>query len=57
MALNLVHDIVVPPAQGRAVEVLQSQVLRIQVIEAPQLGDAAFFNLHNFKEQFHVGQS
>ena len=57
MALDFIHDIVIPPSQGRAVEVLQGQVLRIQVIEAPQLGDAAFFNLHNFKEQFHVGQT
>ncbi len=55
--MELVEDVIVPAKHGRAVEVRQGQVLRVRVIEAPQLGDAAFFNLHNFKEQFHVGQT
>lgn len=57
MERRVVQDIIVPAQEGRALEVRAGQVLRIYLIEAPQLGDAAFFNLHNFKEQFHVGQS
>jgi uncharacterized protein YcgI (DUF1989 family) len=54
---SVVQEVIVPAAEGRSLEVKKGQVLRIYIIEAPQLGDAAFFNLHNLKEQFHVGQT
>ena len=57
MARRVIHDFVVPARTGRAVEVMQGQVLRIHLVEDKQVGDCAFFNLHDRREAFHVGQS
>ena len=56
-AWRIVHDIVIPTGRGHALVVKRGQVLRIHVLEAPQVGDCAFFNAHDYREQFHVGQS
>ena len=57
MERNVVQDLVIPAKEGRAVEVKKGQVLRLYVVEAPQVGDCAFFNAHDYKETFHVGQT
>lgn len=50
-------DLVVPAKHGRACLVKKGQVLRIHLIEGQQVGDCAFFNADDPREQFHVGQS
>ena len=57
MAQRVIHDFVIPARTGRAVEVMKGQVLRIHLVEDKQVGDCAFFNLHERREAFHVGQS
>ena len=60
MARRVIHDFVIPARTGRAVEVMEGQVLRIHLVEDKQVGDCAFFNLQDLddrREAFHVGQS
>ena len=57
MERKVIQDLIIPAKEGRAVEVKKGQVLRIYVVEAPQVGDCAFFNAHDYKETFHVGQT
>ena len=57
MARRVIHDFVIPARTGRAVEVMKGQILRIHLVEDKQVGDCAFFNLHDHREVFHVGQS
>jgi uncharacterized protein YcgI (DUF1989 family) len=57
MARSLRRDLIIPAREARALEVAKGQVLRIYVVEGPQVGDCAFFNAHDYKETFHVGQS
>ena len=57
MNRRLLQDVVIPAGHGQAFEVQRGQVLRIHIVAAPQVGDCVFFNAHDFKEQFHVGQS
>jgi uncharacterized protein YcgI (DUF1989 family) len=57
MPRRIVHDIVIPAKYGRACLVKKRQILRIHLIEGQQVGDCAFFNADDPREQFHVGQS
>ena len=57
MARRVIHDFVIPARHGRAVEVMRGQILRVHLVEDKQVGDCAFFNLHDRREAFHVGQS
>jgi hypothetical protein len=57
MPHRLVQDITIPAKHGRACLVKRGQILRIHLIEGQQVGDCAFFNADNPREQFHVGQS
>ena len=57
MAMRIIEDIVVPARHGRACLVRKGQILRIHLIEGQQVGDCAFINADNPREQFHVGQS
>jgi len=57
VARRTVRDFVIPAREGRAVEVMKGQILRIHLVEDKQVGDCAFFNLHDHREAFHVGQS
>lgn len=52
-----VTSVHIPAGHGRAVEVRRGEVLRISVIEGPQVADATFLSLDNYREGFHVGQS
>ena len=54
---RIVEDIVIPAREGAACRVEAGQVLRIHLIEGQQVGDCAFFNADNPREQFHVGQT
>ena len=57
MAYRVVQDIVVPAGHGRACRVERGQILRIHLIEGQQVGDCAFLNADDPREQFHVGQT
>lgn len=50
-------DFLIPARYGRAFEVKQGQVLRIQPAEDGQVGDCVFYNARDRREWFHVGQS
>jgi len=54
---RIVEDFVIPAEHGGACLVKKGQVLRIHLIEGQQVGDCAFFNADDPKEQFHVGQT
>jgi len=51
------EDFVIPAGQGRAFLVPRGAVLRIHLVEDKQVGDCCFFNAHDRREVFHVGQS
>ena len=57
MERRTVQDFVIPAGRAKAFLVKQGQVLRIYQVEGKQAGDCAFFNAHDYKEVFHVGQS
>lgn len=57
MKRRLVEEFVVPARHGAACRVEQGQILRIGQVEGQQVGDCAFFNADNHREQFHVGQT
>ena len=54
---ELISDTIIPARYGRAFEVERGQVLRIYLPEGSQVGDCVFLNAHDYREQFHVGQS
>ncbi|MGH7006135.1 MAG: DUF1989 domain-containing protein [Alphaproteobacteria bacterium] len=57
MQRRIVESFVIPAQHGGACRVKKGQVLRIHLVEGQQVGDCAFFNADDPKEQFHVGQS
>lgn len=57
MQRKIVQSIVVPAKHGGACRVKRGQILRFHLIEGQQVGDCAFFNADDPKEQFHVGQT
>jgi len=52
-----VSEFVIPAREGRAFEVSKGQVFRINQITGGQVGDCVFYNAHDYREMFHVGQS
>lgn len=57
MPERIVHDHVIPAKAGHACRVERGQILRIYQTEGEQVGDCAFFNADDPREQFHVGQT
>ena len=57
MERKVIQDEVIPAEHGMAFEIKRGQVLRIYQVEEKQVGDCAFFNAHDYKEFFHVGQT
>ncbi len=54
---ELLHEQVIEPGTGKALEVLQGQFLRIEQIEGGQCLDFNCFNLHDYKEFMHTGRT
>ncbi len=54
---EVIEDFVIPATTGHAVKIPRGHRLRISLVEGPQVGDCAFFNAADPREQFHVGQS
>ncbi len=57
MQRKLAQDFIIPAKIGKVFEVKRGQVLRIYQVEDRQVADCAFFNAHDYKEVFHVGQT
>ena len=54
---QVIQDAVIPASHGAAFEVKKGQVLRIYQVERKQVADCTFFNAHDHREVFHVGQT
>ncbi len=54
---ELLHEVVIEPGTGKALELLRGQVLRIEQIEGAQCADFNCFNLHDYREHFHTGRT
>ena len=50
-------DFIIPAREARAFVVPRGAHLRIHLLEDKQVGDCCFFNAHDHREVFHVGQS
>ena len=57
MQRQVIQEIIIPAGHGAAVEVKKGEVLRIYLVEDRQVGDCVFFNAHDYREVFHVGQT
>ena len=57
MTRQIVKQFEVTAGHGGAFEVKRGQILQIYQVEGRQVGDVAFFNAHDFRESFHVGQT
>lgn len=58
MNRELLHETVINPGEGKAIELLRGQVLRIeQIADGGQCADFNCFNLHDYKEYFHTGRT
>ena len=57
MDRRIVKDLVIPAGHGASVEVKRGQVLRLYQVEEKQVADCVFFNAHDYRESFHVGQT
>jgi len=56
-ARELLWSHIIEPGTGKAVELKQGQVLRIEQVEGGQCADFNCFNLHDYKEFMHVGRT
>ena len=54
---KVINEFVIPAKHGGACLVKKGQILRIHLVEGQQVGDCAFFNADDPREQFHVGQT
>jgi uncharacterized protein YcgI (DUF1989 family) len=54
---RVLEDFVIPAGHGKAFLVPRNAVLRIHLVEDRQVGDCCFFNAHDRREVFHVGQT
>jgi len=54
---ELLYSHIIEPGTGKALEVRQGQVLRIEQVEGGQCADLNCFNLHDYKEFMHVGRT
>lgn len=55
--MKIVEEIVIPAQHARACVVKRGQVMRIFPMGDGQVGDCIFYNEHDSKEWFHVGQT
>ena len=56
-ARQKVWEWVMEPGTGKAVELSQGQILRIEQVEGGQCVDFNCFNLHDYKEFMHCGRT
>jgi uncharacterized protein YcgI (DUF1989 family) len=56
-ARTIISEFVMAPGTGKAIELLQGQILRIEQVEGGQCVDFNCFNLHDYKEFMHCGRT
>src|SRR4051812_42077101 len=49
------YEEILQPVTGRAVPVMQGEILKIELLEGPQCVDFNCFNLHDYKDRMSVG--
>src|SRR5262245_28325585 len=54
---QIISEHVMQPGTGKAVELRQGQILRIEQVEGGQCVDFNCFNLHDYKEFMHCGRT
>src|SRR5258708_32906536 len=54
---QIVSEFVLEPGTGKAIELLQGQILRIEQVEGLQCADFNCFNLHDYMEFMHCGRT
>ena len=54
---KIVHELVIHPGTGKALEILEGQILRIEQVIGAQCADFNCFNLHDYKEFMHTGRT
>jgi uncharacterized protein YcgI (DUF1989 family) len=54
---KVLHELVIEPGTGKAIEMKRGQVLRIEQVVGRQCADFNCFNLHDYKEFFHTGRT
>ncbi len=54
---QVISESVIEPGTGKAIELLQGQILRVEQIEGGQCADFNCFNLHDYKEFMHCGRT
>ena len=54
---KIVHELVIHPGTGKALEILEGQILRIEQVIGGQCADFNCFNLHDYKEFMHTGRT
>ena len=54
---KVLHELVIEPGTGKALEVLRGQILRIEQVIGGQCADFNCFNLHDYKEFMHTGRT
>jgi len=54
---QIISEFVIEPGTGKAIELLQGQILRVEQIEGGQCADFNCFNLHDYKEFMHCGRT
>ena len=57
MKNKIVTEFIIPARQARAFELKKGQTFKISQILGNQVGDCVFYNAHDYREMFHVGQS
>jgi uncharacterized protein YcgI (DUF1989 family) len=55
--LKILHELVIQPGTGKALEVMAGQILRIEQEAGAQCADFNCFNLHDYKEFMHTGRT
>jgi uncharacterized protein YcgI (DUF1989 family) len=53
----LAEEFIIPATTGRAFEIKKGQTFHIHQVDGKQVGDCVFYNAHDYREMFHVGQS
>jgi uncharacterized protein len=54
---RIISEFVIEPGTGKAIELLQGQILRVEQVEGGQCADFNCFNLHDYKEFMHCGRT
>jgi uncharacterized protein YcgI (DUF1989 family) len=54
---ELLHELVLEPGTGKAIELRAGEILRIAQVEGGQCVDFNAFNLHDYKEFMHCGRT